>query len=45
MVKTLVLNHCVPTPAPGKEYEWIGEAAAHFSGKILISHDLLRIDI
>jgi ribonuclease Z len=45
MVKTLVLNHFVPTPVPGTEDEWIGEAAVHFSGKILISHDLLRIDI
>jgi ribonuclease BN (tRNA processing enzyme) len=45
MVKTLVLNHCVPTPVPGTKDEWIGEAAVHSSGKILISHDLLRIDI
>jgi ribonuclease Z len=44
-VKTLVLNHCVPTPAPGTEQEWIGEAAQHFPGEILISHDLLRIGL
>ncbi|MEE8591731.1 MAG: ribonuclease Z, partial [Spirochaetia bacterium] len=42
-VKTLILNHCVPTPAPGTEGEWIAEAATRFSGKILVSHDLLRI--
>ncbi len=44
-VKTLVLNHCVPAPAPGTEDEWVAEAAAHFSGKILVSHDLLRIEV
>ena len=42
-VKTLVLNHCVPAPTPGTEDEWIAEAAVHFSGETLISHDLLRI--
>jgi ribonuclease Z len=44
-VKTLVLNHCVPTPAPGTEDEWIAEAALHFKGKILLAHDLLKITI
>jgi ribonuclease Z len=44
-VKTLVLNHCVPTPAPGTEKDWIAEAAQHFSGEILLSHDLLRITL
>jgi ribonuclease Z len=42
-VKTLVLNHCVPTPVPGTEEDWIAESAKHFSGEILVSHDLLRI--
>jgi len=44
-VKTLVLNHCVPPPAPGAEEEWITEAASNFSGKILVSEDLLRIEV
>jgi ribonuclease Z len=44
-VKMLVLNHCVPTPAPGNEEEWIAEVALHFSGKILMAHDLLRIGL
>jgi ribonuclease Z len=42
-IGTLVLNHCVPAPRPGTEEEWIAEAAAHFSGEILVAHDLLRI--
>lgn len=43
-VRTLVLNHPVPAPAPGTEQEWIDEAAAHFDGEILLAHDLLTID-
>lgn len=42
-VRTLVLNHCVPAPAPGTEDEWIAEAAAHFDGEILLAHDLLTV--
>jgi ribonuclease Z len=42
-VRTLVLNHCVPAPAPGTEQEWIDEAAAHFDGEILLAHDLLSL--
>jgi ribonuclease Z len=41
--KTLVLNHPVPAPAPGTEDEWIEEAAAHFDGRILFAHDLLKV--
>ena len=44
-VKTLVLNHCVPPPASGTEEEWIAEAANHFSGRILISEDLLKVEV
>lgn len=44
-VKTLVLTHCVPTPAPGSETDWIAEAAKHFCGEILLAHDLLRITL
>jgi ribonuclease Z len=42
-VKRLVLNHCVPAPSPGTAEEWIAEAALHFSGKIMMAHDLLKI--
>jgi ribonuclease Z len=42
-VKTLVLNHCVPAPSPGTEEEWINETAIHFSDKIMVAHDLMRV--
>jgi ribonuclease Z len=44
-VKTLVLNHCVPPPPPGTEDEWIAEAATHFTGEVLVAHDLLKITV
>jgi len=44
-VKTLVLNHCVPAPVPGTEDEWVAEANAHFTGKVLVANDLLRISV
>jgi ribonuclease Z len=43
-VRTLVLNHLVPAPAPGTEGDWIAEAAVHFEGEILLAHDLLTIE-
>jgi hypothetical protein len=30
----------VPAPWPGTEDEWITEAAAGFSGEIILAHDL-----
>lgn len=39
-VKTLVLTHPVPPPAPGTEAQWVDAAAAHFSGEIVLAHDL-----
>jgi ribonuclease Z len=44
-VKALVLNHCVPPPAPGTEDEWKAEANAHFPGKVLVANDLLRFSV
>jgi ribonuclease Z len=44
-VGTLVLNHCVPTPAPGTEGEWIAIAAEHFDGEVLLPADLDRIHV
>lgn len=38
-VKTLMLTHCVPAVQPGQEDEWIGMAAAHFSGIIILGPD------
>ncbi len=42
-VRTLVLNHPVPTPAPGSENDWIAEAARHFDGEILLATDLTNV--
>ena len=44
-VKTLVLTHMVPTPAPGSEHEWIAEAKTTFDGEVVMAHDLLAIDL
>jgi ribonuclease Z len=43
-VKTLVLTHQVPTPAPGSAPEWIALTAAHFTGRIVFGEDLTDID-
>ena len=42
-VRTLVLTHPVPPPAPGSEAEWVEQAAAHFDGEIVLAHDLMQI--
>jgi len=44
-VRTLVLNHLVPAPAPGTEQEWIDQAAAHFKGDVLMAMDLLTLEV
>ncbi|MEA3019409.1 MAG: ribonuclease [Actinomycetota bacterium] len=44
-VKTLVLTHMVPTPAPGSDAEWIAQAAEEFSGEIVLGDDLMTIDV
>jgi ribonuclease Z len=43
-VRTLVLTHMVPAPAPGAESEWIELAAAHFDGEILAPDDLGSVE-
>jgi ribonuclease Z len=42
-VRTLVLTHQIPTPAPGSEDEWLGIASAHFDGEIVFGEDLLSL--
>jgi len=42
-VRTLVLTHQVPTPAPGAADEWIALAREHFDGEIVFGEDLLSI--
>ena len=43
-VRTLVLTHLVPAPAPGTEQEWIDQAVAHFAGDVILAEDLATID-
>lgn len=43
-VRTLVLTHPVPAPAPGTESEWIAEAAAHFDGEVILASDLTVVE-
>jgi ribonuclease Z len=42
-VRTLVLTHPVPPPAPGTEDEWVAQAAAHFDGEIVLAYDLTTV--
>ncbi len=44
-VRTLVLTHFVPTPAPGSLDEWRTIAAEHFDGEIVAGDDLTTITI
>jgi len=44
-VRTLVLTHPVPPPAPGTEQEWIDEARTHFDGEVLLGTDLLTVPV
>jgi ribonuclease Z len=43
-VRTLVLTHPVPAPAPGTEAEWVDLAAAHFDGEIVLASDLTVVE-
>jgi ribonuclease Z len=44
-VKTLVLTHQIPTPAPGSTDEWVAIAREHFAGEIIFGEDLSSISI
>jgi ribonuclease Z len=44
-VRTLVLTHLVPAPAPGTEHEWIDQAKEHFKGQVILATDLLTLDV
>ena len=44
-VRTLVLTHQVPTPAPGSEAEWVALAAETFSGEIVFGNDLTVVTV
>jgi ribonuclease Z len=43
-VRTLVLTHLVPSPAPGTDHEWLELAKAHFGGEVVLASDLITID-
>jgi ribonuclease Z len=42
-VRTLVLTHFVPPPAPGDESAWRALAAAHFDGEVVLGDDLTTV--
>jgi ribonuclease Z len=42
-VRTLVLTHQIPTPAPGAADEWTAIAREHFTGAIIFGADLTSI--
>lgn len=42
-VKTLVITHPVPAPAPGTEHEWIEIAARTFGGEVIMANDLTTV--
>jgi ribonuclease Z len=42
-VKTLVLTHQIPTPAPGSADEWIAIVRRHFTGEVVFGEDLSHI--
>ena len=44
-VRTLVLTHQVPTPAPGSEAEWVAQAAEAFDGEIVFGDDLTVVAV
>jgi ribonuclease Z len=44
-VRTLVLTHLVPAPAPGTEQEWLDQAKSHFRGDVVLATDLLTLDV
>jgi ribonuclease Z len=44
-VRTLVLTHMVPPPAPGAEQEWLDLAAGGFGGEVVLASDLLTLDV
>src|ERR1700747_1226118 len=44
-VGILVLTHCVPAVAPGREGDWRSRAASVFDGRIELGPDLHRIEV
>ena len=44
-VKRLVLSHLVPHHPGVTDEMWRSEASRHFSGEVIVAHDLMRIDV
>ena len=44
-VRTLVLTHLVPPPAPGTEKQWLELASNHFDGEVVLATDLATLDL
>jgi ribonuclease Z len=44
-VGMLVMTHPVPPPWPGTEHEWVAEAAAGFTGSVVLAHDLWECEV
>jgi len=44
-VRTLVLTHQIPTPAPGSADQWIAIAREHFDGEIVFADDLTKVAV
>jgi ribonuclease Z len=44
-VRTLVLTHHIPTPAPGSSDEWIAIAAEHYDGEVVFADDLTTVSV
>ena len=44
-VRTLVLTHQIPTPAPGSADEWVAIAREHFAGEIVFANDLTTVAV
>ncbi len=44
-VKTLMMTHMVPAPAPEQYGEWTAMAAEHFDGEIVIGDDLTTVTV
>jgi ribonuclease Z len=42
-VRTLVLTHQIPTPAPGSADEWSAIARRHFDGQVVFGEDLVTV--
>ena len=44
-VRTLVLTHLVPAPAPGTDHQWLELASNHFDGEVVLATDLATLDL